>query len=526
MLKTYRNRLIAYTILLVVFLTATLAYTYIYSRDVILEEAENNITTTAQILNGNLETEEIELLHYTEIVRDDLRIQEYMFMTVQLGTDTEALGTLYNRQFGWLPVERHIILAKDGRPLVGKQHQDLAQSVLNHLRASNEEIFYVQGNKGLEMITWAPILYQGKQLGVVALSHILNRAWLEQHHHFNGGYLFIEHEGIIQLSSFSEAEGKPFILNARGKLKINEESYSIRPVILSGLFGNTPRLWYGVSEKELLSKLAHHSRLVLMLAVGGSMVIFWIGMMMVQNFNKPLTELMRITQAVAQGKLPEMSKSHVSSEIDMLSNQFAEMLKALRDKQEEIDQVHEELKQSAITDSLTRLHNRRYLQSAYPKVLSQAQRESLIVIGLMLDIDFFKQINDRHGHLAGDQCLKHIAKLLTEFSRNNDYVFRIGGEEFFLLSLIDASEGGVVLAEKIRSAIEQHPAVFKDSIIPLTTSIGVSQAVFGRDFDESLTQLLFQSDKALYEAKSKGRNCVVVYTEPRSDSRRVRDGVS
>ena len=100
----------AYTVLLVLFLMATLGYTYIYSRNVILEESENSLTDTAQMLNGNLEMEEMELLHYTEIVKDDLRIKEYVFMVSVVGTDDEALHTLYDRQFGWLPVERRIIM--------------------------------------------------------------------------------------------------------------------------------------------------------------------------------------------------------------------------------------------------------------------------------------------------------------------------------------------------------------------------------------------------------------------------------
>ncbi|MGD8886603.1 MAG: hypothetical protein PVF34_13340, partial [Gammaproteobacteria bacterium] len=161
MLSTYRFRLIAYTILLVAFLTVTLIYTYIYSRDVILEEAENSVTNTAQLLNGNVEMEEKELLHYSEIVRDDLRIKEYVFMVVKVGTDNEALESLYKRHYGWLPVERRIILGNNGRILLGSEHQDLARSLVNHLELSDQSIFYVQSGNDLEMVTWAPISYQG-----------------------------------------------------------------------------------------------------------------------------------------------------------------------------------------------------------------------------------------------------------------------------------------------------------------------------------------------------------------------------
>ncbi|MEJ2181280.1 MAG: hypothetical protein P8Y28_12815, partial [Gammaproteobacteria bacterium] len=126
------------------FLTATLGYTYIYSRNVILEEAENSVTNTALLLNGNIEMEESELLHYAEIVRDDLRIKEYVFMVVKVGTDNEALKSLYQRHYGWLPVKRRIILGNNGRILLGNEHQDLARSLVNHLEVSNKPIFYIQ----------------------------------------------------------------------------------------------------------------------------------------------------------------------------------------------------------------------------------------------------------------------------------------------------------------------------------------------------------------------------------------------
>lgn len=526
MFRTYRFRLIAYTGLLLAFLCATLAYTYIYSRNVILAEAENNITNTAQVLNSSLEMEEVELLHYTEIVRDDLRIQEYMFMAVKVGTDGEPLKTLYDRQFGWLPIERRVLITNTGRVLFGEENPDLDSAVIDHLRNSNEEIFYFQGLKGLEMVTWAQIQYQGHNLGVIALTHVLNSAWLERHRHFSGGSLFIEYDGVIQLSSLPEAERKPFKVNRLGKLTVNNETYSIRPVILKGLSKDTPRLWYGMSEKDLLAKLERHSRLVLMLTLAGGVAILLMGFMIVRNFNRPLTELMRMTRAVAQGSIPVMNKSTANNEIGMLANQFAEMLQALREKQEEIDRVHKELEQSAITDVLTKLYNRRYLQTIFPKIIGQAQRESLCLSGLMLDVDYFKQINDRYGHLAGDDCLVHITQVVLGILRASDYVFRIGGEEFFILTIGDTLEGARLLAEKIRSAIEQQPTSYKNTIIPMTTSIGVSHADTSLAPEQALTHLLFHADRALYQAKASGRNQVRVYVSASNDPQSIWDFVS
>ncbi len=511
MIKTYRFRLSAYTIALVLFLMLTLGYTYMYSRGVILEEAENNITSTAQVLNSNLELEENELLHYAEIVRDDLRIKEYMFMTARVGTDNEALVALLDRQFGWLPVERQVVISNSGRVLVGHENADLAEQVRLHMSNPKADVFYFQGQKGLEMVAWASVEYEGLSLGAVALTHLLNSAWLEQLRQTSGGYLFIEENGNIKLSTLSNSVGSQFAPQPNGRIVLGDETYRIRPLILAGPQKHAPRIWYGVSENELLMKLERHSRLVLMFTVAGSLAILWVGLAIIRNFNKPLTQLMHMTRKVADGELPRMSKAVPRNEIDMLYNQFAEMLQALREKQREIEAVHRELEESAITDSLTRLYNRRYLQEVFPRVLSQAQRESLQLTGILLDIDHFKQINDRYGHLGGDQCLIQFSRILRDTCRANDYIFRIGGEEFLILSINDNKLGGQLLAEKIRDIIEHHPATLGDTVLPMTTSAGVSQAEFSLSPQEALSHLLLHADRALYQAKISGRNKIIVY---------------
>ena len=526
MFKTYRSRLLAYTVLLVIFLTGTLAYTYVYSRNVILEESENSLTDTAQMLNGNLEAQERELLHYSTIVKDDIRIKEYMFMVAMVGTNNEPLRKLYERQYGWLPVEKRLIMANDGRILFGSENTKLAESIREHLETSNTQTFYVKNGEVAEMVTWAPLQYQDKQLGIVSHTHALNRSWLEQHRQYSAGFLFLEHNGHVLLSSLPETEGSRFEVLDKSRVVINNDSYRIRPIILSGASKSAPRLWYGVSEAKLLAKLEKQSGLVLTLVMSGCIAVLVMGTLIIRNFSRPLTELMKITRAVAQGNLPVMNKSTATNEIALLSNQFAEMLHALRDKQEEIERVHKELEESAITDSLTRLHYRRYLQDVFPSILAQAQRESLRLTGIMIDVDHFKKINDRYGHMAGDACLIHFSKILKDTSRTNDYVFRVGGEEFLLLSLDDNPDGGKILAEKIRSAIEQAPAKSKDVLIPLTASLGVSHCELDMPADEALTHLLFNADKALYQAKSSGRNQVRIYITADKHSRSIWDYVS
>lgn len=522
MFTTYRARLIFYTFLLVAFLVATLTYTYISSRNVILEQSERNTLSTARLLSGNIEMEENELLHYAEVIRDDPRIQEYMFMVTKVGVEVDALAQLFDRNFGWLPVERFVFVDLKGRAQLNADSSDLATAVQEHIQHSSNEIFYFQGKNGLELVAWANITYQDTPLGTIAITHILNSGWLSQHQSYTGGHLFIEKNNTIQLSSLPESEGKTF-LPSNNSIVMNGELYKVRAIPLSSEGMNTPHLWHGISEQEILDQLDKHSRLILLLAILGSAGILFMGLAIARNFNRPLRQLMQITHAVTQGTLPVMGKSVETNEIDALANQFSEMLQSLREKQEEIDRAHKRLEESAITDSLTGLFNRRYLKQVFPKLLAQTQRENHFLTGLMLDIDHFKIINDRYGHLAGDQCLAHISNLLKEFSRANDYVFRMGGEEFLILSLADAPQGGEVLAEKIRATLEVQPVTYKQTLIKMTTSIGVSLTDNSLNADAALTNLLYHADKALYAAKNNGRNQVVVYTAEQQGAPLLRD---
>lgn len=526
MLNTYRARLFFYTILLTTFLVATLSYSFIYSRDVILGQAEINIANTARLLTGNIEMEENELLHYAEVIRDDPRIQEYMFMITKVGADANALRKLFERNFGWLPVERFVFIDVDGRSQLNSstenKNTDLANAVQEHTRYSQNEIFYAQGNNGLELIAWAPIAYQDTLLGAVAVTHILNSGWLSQYQAYSGGQLFIEKNNIVQLSTLPESEGKTFLPRGDSTV-LNDEVFQVRPIPLSGEGMSTPHLWYGISEGEFLTQLKQHSQIIFTLAFLGGLAILTMGFMIARNFNRPLKQLTQITRAVTQGALPMMDKAVETNEIDTLSNRFSEMLQSLREKQEEVDRAHKRLEESAITDSLTGLHNRRYLKQIFPNLFAQAQRENHCLSGLMLDLDFFKRVNDQYGHLAGDKCLVHLGDILKESCRASDYVFRMGGEEFLILSLGESALGGELLAEKVRNALAKSPVKYKQTLINMTASIGVGFTENERDAETALTNLLFHADKALYSAKNKGRNQVVIFsgledTEPLHDA--------
>lgn len=158
-------------------------------------------------------------------------------------------------------------------------------------------------------------------------------------------------------------------------------------------------------------------------------------------------------------------------------------------------------------DALTRLLNRKYLPVVLNKEVAHARQHGAPFAILTIDVDNFKHINDNHGHDAGDLVLQQLAVVLSNNCRAGDYIFRLGGEEFFML-LVDIDEKDAhKAAENVRQAVEEESfRLSNDKQLRVTVSIGL--AMYDGHPDYQL--LMRRADDALYEAKRKGRNCVVV----------------
>lgn len=178
----------------------------------------------------------------------------------------------------------------------------------------------------------------------------------------------------------------------------------------------------------------------------------------------------------------------------------------------ELNEANQKLTEKATIDSLTGVKNRAAFDKRLLAEGRLSRRQQTPMALLMLDIDRFKSINDNHGHLAGDQTLRLIAKTLKEqLKRPGDLLSRFGGEEFAIILPNTDEEGAMQVAELIRQTISELPIRWKERSIPLTISIGVSAEIV--DGEQDPTKLLEQADKALYRAKNEGRNRVMVYTE-------------
>ena len=165
---------------------------------------------------------------------------------------------------------------------------------------------------------------------------------------------------------------------------------------------------------------------------------------------------------------------------------------------------HEEIYRMTIVDGLTQIHNKRYLFEALDKELIRARRYDRQLSLLIFDIDYFKNINDQYGHLAGDYVLRELARIVQERIRRDEVFARYGGEEFVIALPETSLQGAVTLAENLRARVETHGFSFQGERIPVTISVGC--AVLGEE--KTAADLIQLADDKLYEAKRGGRNRV------------------
>ncbi len=195
-----------------------------------------------------------------------------------------------------------------------------------------------------------------------------------------------------------------------------------------------------------------------------------------------------------------------------------EMMDKLRKSQDEVNKQNSELKRLATRDPMTNCLNRRAFFERMEKAFALAQSEKKPLGCVMVDIDYFKKINDENGHGIGDKVLKMVAKLLDSKFGNKTIICRYGGEEFCVLLPGAGLEKTIEIAQEVRATIESYATMGIETVTPImvTASLGVSALEQGA---ASPGVLVDQADKALYQAKEQGRNRVEQWSQALSDNR-------
>lgn len=205
---------------------------------------------------------------------------------------------------------------------------------------------------------------------------------------------------------------------------------------------------------------------------------------------------------------PDMALAMINASHDLCLNFLHMLSQRLRNNTQVVceEEYHIRcIEENAKVDSLTGLHNRRWLEDMYTREIKRSNSGNFRLSAFMMDIDHFKQVNDTYGHLAGDQVLVTVAKTIVECLRPSDMPVRYGGEEFSVFLPGTSTENAKVIAERLRSSVERKDIVLPSGeIIHATISVGFTERVE----NDTVQSIIERADKALYHAKENGRNRV------------------
>jgi diguanylate cyclase (GGDEF)-like protein len=233
--------------------------------------------------------------------------------------------------------------------------------------------------------------------------------------------------------------------------------------------------------------------------------MLYVGARIVEPLARLTAAMRRLAQADWATEVPATDRPDEVGEMARAIQAFRRQGMAGEQATEALHALNADLERLAMIDPLTAVANRRYFYQRAAIEIEAAHRRRSPLACLMLDIDFFKSVNDAHGHAAGDQVLKRVAEIVSAGIRPYDLLGRLGGEEFGVL-LPDADPAtAAMIAERLRVAVSASPALIDGVALPVTVSIGVSIIV---SEDAAIDPLLDRADRALYEAKNAGRDRV------------------
>ena len=254
---------------------------------------------------------------------------------------------------------------------------------------------------------------------------------------------------------------------------------------------------YQIYKKDMTKKINNLFRIIFILVISGISIFFIALFLLRKKVLIPIEYLMKIINKIKNDEKDFEKIIYCNDEIGIFTEQLFQM-------KEQRDNDFEKLKQLSITDSLTGIKNRRSFFESSEKFFKLARRKELSLSIIMLDIDFFKKVNDTYGHIVGDEILKFLVKTVDNELRDSDIFARYGGEEFVIMLPDTNLQGAFKTAEKIRKIVENFP--YKGEVeVSITISLGVAQFKNEKIFND----LIIRADKALYRAKDGGRNMVV-----------------
>jgi diguanylate cyclase (GGDEF)-like protein len=336
----------------------------------------------------------------------------------------------------------------------------------------------------------------------------------------NGQVYLITSDGHVVISA---SESSPTLMHVqlgeatRRNLFAREgealQYHGVAGAAVVGALKRVPRLdWAILAElpaTEAFRQVAHlrnvTALIVILLLAGVGLLGYFLGLLIV----RPLGRLTAAAAEVAAGDFSVDVPVVGGGELGYLTEVFNNMVTHLRDGRQALAEINatlqkknDDLARLSVTDALTGLYNRRYLMETLANEARRSRRLKHSFTVLMSDVDHFKEFNDTHGHLKGDEALRCVAKVLKDCSRDVDCVARYGGEEFMIILPETPTKGAVEVGDRIRERLASEMVAGGR----ITLSIGIAEFPANGEGDEAL---IAAADAALYQAKGEGRDRVV-----------------
>lgn len=314
---------------------------------------------------------------------------------------------------------------------------------------------------------------------------------------------------LITNKLFQELTGLAFLVDSQGYIiKANRENYSLLNYSEVEVIGkhiteiiNNPNIDKLMETSETIHSTVRFDEIYIS-SKNGDTIPFRVSVIPLQKKSGIQLGLLVLGEDIrATKELFDEIEKHKSTNERLINTE-----EILKQNNEDINKLNHELiemnrilLQKSNKDSLTNLHNHQYINKILEKLLEQRSQDHTDICVMMLDIDYFKKVNDNYGHQAGDQILVTISEIIEKAIREEDYLGRYGGEEFLVVMPNIGIETAAIFAEKIRSSIQSYDFGWKNLVV--TVSIGVAQFA-----GEPANALVNKADMLLYQAKARGRN--------------------